>query len=93
MVIDNQSHQHDLDTVTVRLDQLPLGQPSRIASIEWSTLDTQAARRLRELGFDEGVAVEALHRGVFKGPIACRIGRMIVALRRAQAAAVLVEPA
>ena len=77
----------------MRLDQLPLGRPSRIASIVWSDLDAQAARRLRELGFDDGVAVEALHRGALKGPIACRIGRMIVALRRVQAAAVLVEPA
>ena len=77
----------------VRLDQLPLGQPTRIASIEWAQLDEQAARRLRELGFDDGVTIESLHRGAFRGPIACRIGRMIVALRRAQAAAVSVEPA
>ena len=77
----------------MRLDQLPLGRPSRIASIEWSGLDQHAARRLRELGFDDGVAVEALHRGAFMGPVACRVGRMIVALRRTQAAAVLVEPA
>ncbi len=75
----------------VRLDQLPLGRLSRISSIEWSELDPGAARRLRELGFDDGVAVEALHRGALKGPIACRVGRMSVALRRAQAAAVLVE--
>jgi ferrous iron transport protein A len=77
----------------VRLDELPLGKPSRIAAIEWSGLDEQAARRLRELGFDDGVAIEALHRGAFKGPIACRVGRMIVALRRTQAAAVIVEAA
>ncbi len=77
----------------LRLDQLPLGQPSRIASIDWSALDSAAARRMRELGFDDGVAVEALHRGAFKGPIACQVGRMIVALRRAQAAAVMVEAA
>ncbi len=74
----------------MRLDQLPPGQPARIASIEWSELDQHAARRLRELGFDDGVAVEALHRGAFMGPIACRVGRMIVAIRRAQAAAVFV---
>ncbi|WP_404713227.1 ferrous iron transport protein A [Sphingomonas sp. MMS24-J13] len=77
----------------VRLDQLPLRQPSRIASIDWSALDPEAARRLRELGFDDGVAIEALHRSAFRGPIACQVGRMIIALRRAQAAAVMVEPA
>jgi ferrous iron transport protein A len=75
----------------MRLDQLPLRQPSRIASIDWSVLDPEAARRLRELGFDDGVAIEALHRSAFKGPIACQVGRMIIALRRVQAAAVTVE--
>jgi ferrous iron transport protein A len=48
---------------------------------------------LRELGFDEGVGVEVLHRASLgKGPIACRIGRMTVALRRAVAGAILVSP-
>lgn len=78
----------------MRLDQLPLRHPSRIASIAWDRLDPAAARRLRELGFDEGVAVEALHHGPLGlDPIACRVGRMTIALRRAQAAAVNVEPA
>jgi ferrous iron transport protein A len=75
------------------LDQLPLGRPSRIISIDWVGLDREAARRMRELGFDDGVAIEALHRSAFRGPIACKVGRMIVALRRVQAAAVMVEPA
>jgi ferrous iron transport protein A len=75
------------------LDQIPLGRPSRISSIDWSMLDPEAARRMRELGFDDGVAIEALHRSAFKGPIACKVGRMIVALRRVQAAAVMVESA
>jgi len=77
----------------VRLDHLPLHQPSRIASIDWAGLAPRDARRLRELGFDDGVAIEALHRGTLKGPLACRVGRMIVALRRAVASAVTVEPA
>jgi len=76
----------------VRLDQLPLHQESRIASIDWTGLSTREARRLRELGFDDGVMIEALHRGAMKGPLACRVGRMIVALRRGVAASVIVEP-
>ena len=77
----------------MRLDQLPLRRSSRIAAIAWETLSADAARRLRELGFDEGVQVETLHHGpVGLDPIACRIGRMTIALRRAQAAAVSVEP-
>jgi ferrous iron transport protein A len=54
-------------------------------------LGEQQAKRLRELGIDDGVPVEALHRAALLGPIACRIGRMVVALRRGQAAAVQVE--
>lgn len=77
----------------MRLDQLPLRQQSRIASIDWDVLPQREARRLRELGFDDGVAIEALHRGAMRGPLACRVGRMIVALRRAVAASVIVEPA
>jgi ferrous iron transport protein A len=77
----------------MRLDQLPLRTSMRIASVEWERLSPREARRLRELGFDDGVAIEALHRGALKGPLACRVGRMIVALRRAVAASILVEPA
>lgn len=77
----------------MRLDQLPLHQESRIASIDWNDLSPREAQRLRELGFDDGVEIEALHRGALKGPLACRVGRMIIALRRGVAASVTVEPA
>ncbi|WP_116090019.1 FeoA family protein [Sphingomonas crusticola] len=77
----------------MRLDQLPLRTASRIASVDWDSLGPREARRLRELGFDDGVAIEALHHGAWRGPLACRVGRMIVALRRAVAASVIVEPA
>jgi ferrous iron transport protein A len=76
----------------VRLDQLPLNSPAKVSSIAWSELADTAAKRLRELGFDEGVTVEAVHVAPFgKDPIACRVGRMTVALRRAQAQAISVE--
>ena len=76
----------------MRLDQLPLNRAARIESVDWPALAPVAARRLRELGFDEGVTIEALHRGGWFGrdPIACRVGRMTVAIRRAHAAAILV---
>ena len=64
-----------------------------MAAIEWDLLGAPEARRLREFGFDEGVDVEVLHRaGLRGGPIACRIGRMTVAIRRAVAAAIHVAP-
>jgi ferrous iron transport protein A len=77
----------------VRLDQLPLRQESRIASIDWDGLAPREAKRLRELGFDNGVSIEALHRGAMKGPLACRVGRMIIAVRHKVATSVTVEAA
>jgi ferrous iron transport protein A len=76
----------------VNLDDLPLRQAARIATIDWAALVPGDAKRLRELGFDEGVAIEPLHRAPFgRDPIACKVGRMTVAMRRAHAAAIEVE--
>ena len=76
------------------LESLPRFQRATVAAIEWDRLGGAEARRLREFGFDEGVDVEVLHRaGVRGGPIACRIGRMTVALRRAVASSVHVTTA
>jgi ferrous iron transport protein A len=78
--------------MTLRLDQLPFRTPARVTGIDWSCLSDADARRLRNLGFDEGVRIEALHGAPFgKDPLAIRIGRMMVAMRRAQAHAVSVE--
>ena len=74
------------------LESLPRRHAATVSRIEWDRLAAPEAKRLRELGFDEGVSVEVLHRAALgRGPIACRIGRMTVALRRAVAAAVAVE--
>ena len=84
----------DIATSFTTLDKLPLGACGEIASIDWTMLSEKDARRLRELGVDEGVDVEKLHKGPFgfTNPIACRIGRMTIALRTAQAAAIAVRP-
>lgn len=78
----------------VSLDQLPYRTPATVAGIDWSALGESEARRLRNLGFDEGVGIESLHGAPFgRDPLAVRIGRMMVALRLAQARSILVEPA
>ena len=78
---------------SLNLETLPRHRAATVHLIEWARLREPEARRLRELGFDAGVAVEVLHRARFgRGPIACRIGRMTVALRRAVAAAIHVAP-
>ena len=49
-------------------------------------------RRLLEMGFVEGAAVEVLHEGLFgRDPIAVRVDDMRVALRRREAGAISVQ--
>ena len=77
------------------LDLLPLGQRATIVGVDWGALVPEEAARLQALGLDAGARVMVEHRGVFAGadPLALRIGRMSVALRRVHAAAMTVEVA
>ncbi|MBB3764842.1 FeoA family protein [Sphingomicrobium lutaoense] len=78
---------------TLALDQLAVGVRAHISDIDWSILAVGDALRLKNFGFDEGVAIEALHLGPFgRDPLAVKVGRMTVAIRRAHAAAVRVVP-
>ena len=80
-------------SVPTLLGQLPRLGRGTVAAIDWDRLSPPEVRRLRELGLDEGVEVELLHRAAFgRGPIACRIGRMTVALRRHVGLAIHVAP-
>ena len=75
----------------IPLDQLKLGTRARIAAVDWAVLGETEARRLRQFGFDEGVAIEPLHLGPFgRDPLAVRVGRMTVAIRKSHARAVKV---
>ena len=75
----------------IPLDQLKLGTRARIAAIDWAILGDAEANRLKQFGFDEGVSIEPLHLGPFgKDPLAVKVGRMTVAIRKAQARAVKV---
>lgn len=77
----------------MRLTELPLRQPAFVDLIDWSVLSASEGQRLREFGLCEGASVEALHHGGLwgKGPIACKVGRMTIAMRRNHAAAVTVR--
>lgn len=76
------------------LDQLGLQKRAEITHVNWQALAPEEAKRLRALGIDEGAQVAVAHRGVFGAhdPLAITIGRMTIALRRAHAAAMEVEP-
>ena len=78
---------------TLTLDLLPLGRRAIVASIEWESLDDGEACRLKNFGFDDGISVEPLHLGPFgRDPLAVRVGRMTVAIRRIHARAIRVTP-
>ena len=78
---------------TLSLDQLAVGTRARVLAIDWAALDHAEACRLRHFGFDEGMTVEPLHLGPFgRDPLAIRVGRMTVAIRRRHASAVRVIP-
>ena len=77
----------------ISLDRLTVGTKARVSTVDWAALDEAEACRLRHFGFDEGVTVEPLHLGPFgRDPIAIRVGRMTVAIRRKHAGAVQVLP-
>ncbi len=76
------------------IERLQPGEIATIAAIDRAGLDPLTAQRLHELGFDEGVDIELLHRAPFGGdPLAVRVGNMVVALRRAMAALIELAPA
>jgi len=78
----------------LRLPSLPPRTTAHIDHVDWTALSAEEGRRLRELGLEEGVEIELLHRSGWlgRGPIACRVGRMIVAMRSNHANAVSVRP-
>lgn len=77
----------------VKLDELPLNSHARVQTIDWVAIPESEGHRLRSLGLEEGVEVEALHKGIllWRDPIAIRVGRMRIALRRKVAAAIFCE--
>lgn len=77
----------------MRLTDLPLRQPAYVDVIDWDLMSPSEGQRLREFGLCEGASVEALHHGGLfgNGPVACKVGRMTIAMRRTHAAAVTVR--
>jgi ferrous iron transport protein A len=74
-----------------RIDQLAAGVPAIITGIDRAACGDTVWRRLHEMGFDEGVDVEVLHKAPLGDPIALRVGNMTIAIRRAEAALIGVE--
>lgn len=75
------------------LDGLESGREARIVAVDWALVADDEAKRLLALGIDEGAEIEVTHRGIFgtRDPVAIRLGRTTIALRRAHALAIEVE--
>ncbi|WP_155860092.1 FeoA family protein [Kordiimonas gwangyangensis] len=82
-------------TLLESLGAMRPGTRGRIVHFEADTADgSQAdlADRLREIGFAENLEVEVLHQSPFgRDPIAVRVGKMTIALRRKEANIVKVQ--
>ncbi len=77
---------------TIRMDALPRGRIGRVAG--FGSGDATLIAKLREIGFAEGDEVELLARGWLGGaPLSFRLNRTVIALRKAEAALILVEQA
>lgn len=83
---------------TAALGARPVGYRGRITTVDAAQsangIDpAELERRLIEMGFTEGAQVEILHQGLFGAdPIAVRVDGATIALRRAEALAILTEP-
>ena len=67
----------------MRIEDLKVGQTASVVKIRETGTHAPEALRLREMGFDEGVEIEVLHRGLIGGcPIALRVGNNVIALRK-----------
>lgn len=75
-------------TSPLTLAGLPAGRVARVAGFADGAPGFEM--RLREVGFAEGDAVEVLHHAPFGDAVSVRLNRTIIALRREEAAALLV---
>jgi ferrous iron transport protein A len=72
------------------LDKLKRRMPAIVKG--FSAGDKDLETRLREIGFAEGDSVEALHFGLInRNPMSVRLNGALIALRRSDAAAILIE--
>ena len=81
----------DTGSFSVGMDRLGKGLVARVTGFAGG--DAELVAKLREIGFAEGDEVELLARGWLGGaPLSFRLNRTVIALRKSEAAMVLVEP-
>lgn len=84
---------HVQPSACLRLNEVPPHPPMTVAAVQAPDAMPEWARWLEEIGFIPGESVMLLTRGVPGGdPLMVRVGTSTFALRRAEAACVLLEP-
>jgi len=79
-----------MSSMPTRLTDLDLSDRTRIIGFSAGTPEQEV--RLRDIGFAEGDRIEPLHFGLFgRNPMSVRLNGAIIALRRSDAQAILVE--
>lgn len=78
------------DPVLTQLDQLPVGTSAMVCYID---AQTELAVRLRALGIKAGNRISVVRSAPLSGPLQIRAGQTDIILRRAEAAAIHVNPA
>ncbi len=82
----------DSGSISFGMHTLGMGKVARVSGFGLG--DESLVAKLREIGFAEGDEVELLARGWLGGaPLSFRLNRTVIALRKAEAAMVMVEPA
>ena len=77
----------------MKLEDLPLGERAQVERVEAGTFGDGFTTRLRAMGIESGKRLKVLRRGTFGGPLVVQVGTTtIVAMRRAEAALVVVRP-
>jgi ferrous iron transport protein A len=102
MTTNNHIWHQDMTKQLTTLSKLKLGERGIIERIDETLLPQgielkpgELERRLLEIGFIEGIEVQVLHFGlIYRDPIALALGSnaMTIAIRRNEAAIVLVNP-
>lgn len=76
----------------IPLNQLRRGQEAVVVTVLGDLAHDAITQRLYEMGFEPGINVELTHVGPFGGdPLAVKVGTMTVALRKAEAAQIVVQ--
>ena len=87
--VQNPVSNESSEPATSSLGAMRPGMRGRIAAFDPAAIEANGAEmadRLREMGFAENLEIEVLHQSPFgRDPIAVRVGKMTIALRRREA--------